>query len=249
MDYTLKKKLFAGLAITGISLSGTSSADINELSQVVFTGWGGDIETGANLSSGNTEKQTFHAAFSLNKEGEKKNWGHTIKGSADTSTENDIQSEEEYRVLGQSRYNLSETDYVFGELEYINDRFSGFQYRVSEGVGYGRKFYNTPILAISGEVSGGGRHTQNTQDVKTNSFLAKLSAKVKWAVTNTVELREELSISFADSTISLSETSLRNALSENLYLKVGLSIEHNSEVPVGTEKTDTLTSISIGYKF
>ena len=53
----------------------------------------------------------------------------------------------------------------------------------------------------------------------------------------------------SDSTISRSETSLSANISGNLAMKVALNINNNSEVPVGTEKTDTETAITLVYSF
>tara|TARA_R110000868_G_scaffold189695_2_gene433084 strand:+ start:129191 stop:129925 length:735 start_codon:yes stop_codon:yes gene_type:complete len=244
----LKNTFFKACLITS-ALIQTSTAHANELVSDIFTGWEGDIEAGANFASGNTNKENLRFGATLNKEGEAKAWGHTVKASAHSATENNIRSEEKYRIIGQSRYNISTTNYVFGEAEYVNERLNGYQYRVSEGIGYGHKFYNTKQLRVAGEVSVGGRHSLDTQEVKENSALAKLSGKANWVINESIELAEDFSISFADSTITLSETSLKNKLSESLYLKVGVTIEHNSDVPSAKKNTDTLTSLSLGYKF
>lgn len=244
----IKNKIIIS-TVASVFLTGVASADVNSMVENVLTGWTGDVEAGASISSGNTEKQVMRFGLNLNKEGEENAWGHTVKATANSSTENDIRSEEEYRLSGQSRYNISATDYTFAELDYVNDRFSGFQYRISEGIGYGRKFYDTETLRIAGEVSVGGRHTLDTLDEKTNSALAKVSGKVNWDINENIEFVEDLSVSFADSTIILSDTAVKSKLSENLYLKFGVTIEHNSDVPSKTEKTDTLTSFSLGYKF
>ena len=215
----------------------------------VVTGWEGNLDFGASFASGNTEKETIHGGLDMNKDGEEGGWGHTLKASVDSAKESDVQSEEEYRVLGQSRYNVSETDFTFVELEYVNDRFSGYQYRVSEGVGYGRKFYNSETFKLVGEASVGARQEKDTDDKESNGFLGKLAGKMQWKINDNVSLHEDVSVAFSDTTITRSETSLRNALSENLYLKLGLTVENNSEVPEGTEKTDTTTTVGVGYRF
>lgn len=53
----------------------------------------------------------------------------------------------------------------------------------------------------------------------------------------------------SDSTISRSESALSSDIVGNLAMKLALNIKHQSEVPVGNEKTDTETSMTIVYKF
>lgn len=244
------------LLLTATCLVSTMPAQAAELYKVAshvvkstITGWDGDVAFSASFASGNTEKEEVKGELQLNKEAPAKEWGHTIKASAHSSKENDQQSEEEYRILGQSRFNLSEKDFAFGELEYINDRFGGYQYRISEGVGYGRRFYNNETFKLVGEVSLGARQEKDTSDKTSNNVSSKLSTKAHWHINDNLELHEDLSVVFSDGTLTRSETSLRNDMTDSLYLKVSFVYEHNSDVPDDKESTDTLTSVGVGYRF
>ena len=44
-------------------------------------------------------------------------------------------------------------------------------------------------------------------------------------------------------------TALTAKVNTSLALKVSLTIKNNSEVPVGTEKTDTETAVTLVYSF
>ena len=242
----MKTLLTAGAASACLVLLSTA-AFAEETS--LFEGWNKNIEAGATYSSGNTEEETTNVAIKLNKEGSVQQWGHTIKLAAKSSKDDGVRNEEEYRAATQSRFNTTEDDYKFIELEYIKDRFSGYDYRMSENIGQGKKFYDTENFKLAGEASLGLRQTEDTNGSKDNSMLVKFAAKANWQINEHVALSEELSVAIADTTITLSETAIKNALSDNLYFKMGLTIEHNSDVPAGTDNTDTTTSINLGYSF
>ena len=97
--------------------------------------WEASAELGLAYETGNTEKENVYGKGEIEHEFDK--WENTATFKVDTSKESDIRISEEYRFGNQTRYNLSEKDYVFGEIEYVNDRFSGYDYRISEYIGYG----------------------------------------------------------------------------------------------------------------
>ncbi len=210
--------------------------------------WDGNIEFGANVKTGNTDKQQLNFVGKLNSYWEK--WENTIKATVDLGEENSVNTDEEYRVKDQIRYPLSELNYSFGELEYVNDRFSGYEYRTSELVGYGHYLIKEDDLTVIGEAGLGARQASLKNGDDENSFLGRGSTKIDWKIAKNISLTEDLTISVgSDSTITESETAIKSKLSESLYLKAGFDIEHISDVPAGRDNTDTTTKITVGYDF
>ena len=211
--------------------------------------WKGNIEGAFNFQTGNTDKQDANIATKLTYS--KDVWQNILKLSANTSQESDVTQDEEYRVNNQTRYNISDTEYVFGELEYINDRFAGFESRISELFGYGRHLYSWNTLHITGEASLGARQSKLTDGSDENALLAKLLANADWKINNNLSLSQELSSAFAfdSSVISVSDTSLKSKISDSLYFKAGVNIEHIDDAPAGSKHVDTTTILGVGYDF
>lgn len=210
--------------------------------------WSGEAEAGINISTGNTEEE--HADAKVRLDHEKGKWHNTLKLKAYGSKENGVRTGEDYRSEFKSRYALTEKDYVFGDLEYVNDRFGGFESRLSETVGYGRKLYDTEKFKLDAEAGIGARQTSYTNGTDENTLLQTLGANAEWEITEGIDFREELKMSFGeDTTVTESETSLKTTLYKNLYLKFGVDVEHVSDVPPGTENTDVVTTLNVGYSF
>lgn len=210
--------------------------------------WKASIDAGLTFATGNTKQEngTLNTKF----EHEVERWKNVAKFSAVSSKENNTRTSEEYRLTGHSRYKWRPKDYFFGEAQYVNDRYSGHNYRISETVGYGHIFIENDLTLLEAEGSAGGRHTSLTNNTTENSLSQKLTGRFKHKLTSAISFDEEASVSFSeDATISESVTSLETKLVDDLYLKFSVHLEHISEVPAGTKNTDTLTSISLGYHF
>lgn len=208
--------------------------------------WSGDVELGAQFATGNTETQHLNAAASLVYERDK--WGHTSEVKIATTKEDGDRTREEYRVGHQVRYNLSSIDYAFGELDYVRDRFSGFEHRFSELLGYGRTLWASDGIVLKGEVGLGARQSIIEDEKDENSPLGKVGAKMKWDISDNMQLSEELSSSIgSDAIITEFDSALKTRMVDNLHLKFGVNMEHISDVPDGREKLDVVTTVNIVY--
>lgn len=211
-------------------------------------GWEGNVEGGLMVQTGNSENENLNGAFELKKEIDK--WTHTIKASAANNSSDDVRSAEEYRASVKSDYGLSPTDYVFGEIDAVKDRYSGYEYRVSEYLGYGHKYYNTDELKLSAEAGLGLQQSQPEGQDSENNFVQKIAGDLEWAINENLTLEQELSVEHASGVFfSISDTALRTKISEELALKVGYNMEHISDVPPGTEKLDTKATVNVLYEF
>lgn len=209
----------------------------------------GSIEGGASIATGNTERENSRIEVKLDSTYGK--FENKLEGKASNTKDNNSRTEEYYKIANQLRYNFHPKAYGFGEFEFVSDRFSGFNSRISELLGLGYYFINEEELKISLESGIGARQTDFTGLKKDeNTFLGKAEANVFWKINEHVEFNQRLALSSgADNTVTESETSLKAFFTETLYFKVGYEIENNSTVPVGNKKTDTLTTFTIGYNF
>lgn len=208
----------------------------------------GNVEFGSTFETGNTQKEELKTNASLSYEKEK--WQNITKLKASNGKENDTRYDEEYRINNQLRYNRSNKDYFFGEAEYVNDRFSGFDYRISELAGYGYKLLSTDTMSLSVETSIGARQSKFINSDTENSFLGKIGQTYTWDINKNLSFSESLGISLAsDSTITEFEAAFKSKITDSLYLKASFEVEHISDVPANTKKTDTVAGLTLGYDF
>ncbi|MDA0781012.1 MAG: DUF481 domain-containing protein [Rickettsiales bacterium] len=208
----------------------------------------GNVDVGLQVANGNTKKQDLNGSAKINYKGD--GWSNTLSLSARGSEEGNVRTNEEYNINNQTKYDITERSYSFLELEYVNDRFSGYNYRISELLGMGYKFYDTDNFKLSGESSMGGRQGELSDGSTERSMLGKLGAKAEWKITKDITLNQDINSSFSsDAVITTWDTNIKKSLTDNLYLKFNYNLQHTDDVPVGVQHTDSFTSVGVGYEF
>lgn len=229
--------LFGGLALTGTAIAEDSVST-----------WGGEAELGIVATDGNTETQTISAkAKAIN---ERKKWKHELGFEALNTEDKDTTTAERYSLTGKTNYKLSERDYIFGYANYKDDRFSGYDWRASEAIGYGRHVIAEEDLTLDVEAGLGARQSERDDGVEEDEGLVRLYGALGWKISDTSKFTEELSSEIGeDVTISKSVTGLKTQINSSLAMKITYTVEHTSEVPATIEKVDRETAVTLVYSF
>lgn len=232
------------LILAGAVAAATPSAAMG----VLGTEWKGAGEFGYVATSGNTDTQSLSAKINLGHERAK--WRHTLNLEALNNADNDVTTAERYAGNWQTDYKFTEFDYIFGRLAYETDKFSGYDYRTSETLGYGRRVLKTPRMTLDLEAGAGARQSRLETDGTEHETIARLAGRYAWQISPTAKFTEDLSTEIgADATITRSVTALQTDILGNLAMKLSYTVENTSDVPPGVEKTDTETMVSLVYKF
>ncbi|HHM06291.1 MAG TPA: DUF481 domain-containing protein [Gammaproteobacteria bacterium] len=211
--------------------------------------WKGEAELGVVNTSGNTDTQKINARAKLETEREK--WRHIIKAEALKSSDNDKTTAERYELSGQSNYKFNEYDYLFGTLKYEDDQFSGYDYRLTAALGYGRRLIHRDNLVVDVEAGPGYRLSKEeaTGDDISEAVL-RAAGDLLWKISKTTQLTEELSTEIGEqSTVSKSVTGLKSQINGNFATKITFTVKHVSDVPAGVKNTDTETAVTLVYSF
>lgn len=212
-------------------------------------GWSGEAELGAVFTGGNTETETVNAKASVANERDR--WRHAAKGEAVLASDAGGTTAERYLVTGKSDLKLGPANYLFVTANWETDRFSGYDYRASEALGYGRRLLPGPPVTLDLEGGPGVRQSRlkNQGGVKSEA-LARLAGKLLWKISGTSSLTEDLTAEVGeDATITRSVTALKTQVAGQLATKVSLTVKNTSEVPAGVEKTDYETAVTLVYGF
>ena len=206
------------------------------------------VEGGITIESGNTQTESLYSKastyFQINQK-----FSNKASIRAENKKENKIRTKEEYLIKNQTKYNINQKHYSFLELEFNSDRFSGFNYRLFETLGYGYNVLNSDKTNLSIESGAGLSQTKFTNNNKEGAWLAKFGLNFDHQFNN-ASFIQELDIAFNDeNTVSNSDSGLKVILSDQLYLKLGLILEHQSNVEPNIKKLDSRTSLVIGYDF
>jgi putative salt-induced outer membrane protein len=208
----------------------------------------GNVRLGFLSTTGNTETTTMNSGFEASYTLER--WKHTALASAIYSEEDNITTAEAYEVGWTSGWDLTDRDFLFGRLNWRKDRFGGFDTQFSQTAGYGRKILTGEVHTLTADVGAGARQSEDQLGVTTNEFIAAGSLAYKWRFSETAEFNQTLRVEVGEeNTFSESVSSVSTQLIGAFRLVASYTIKNNSDAPVGTEKTDTLTAISLQYDF
>jgi putative salt-induced outer membrane protein len=202
--------------------------------------WSGKVALGYLASSGNTDTTALNfdgeVKYSVNK------WHHSLLGRAVLQTSDKESTAESYKAAYNLKYDLSDRNYLFGLLDYNNDRFSSYDQQTFQIVGAGRRFIMTEKHELNGEL-GIGAGQSDFRDCKPDDVLAgacvigppqtapfgtsenevtyRLSGDYKWQISETASFRQRLASNIGSSNIfteSLSElrAGLRSTVTRTL---------------------------------
>ncbi len=210
--------------------------------------WSGEAELGIVSSEGNTETQTISAKGKAANERGK--WKHEVGLEALNTEDANVTTGERYTLTGKSKYKISPKAYGFGVINYEDDRFSGYDWRASEFIGYGRSVITEENLNLDLEIGVGGRQSKTDAGVSEDEGAARLAGSLAWKISSTSKFTEELTSEIGeDVTISKSVTGLKSQINGSLAMKITYSVKHVSEVPVNIEKVDRETAVTLVYSF
>lgn len=222
-------------------------------------GFSGEVGLGWVATRGNTRNSTTNFKGQLDYDAAP--WHYSLLGQAIGASQSGQTTAEAYRLAGKTKYDLNSTIYLFGLLDYNKDRFSGYEHQLYETGGVGWHVFKTPVHELSLE-AGVGVTQSKTRAIEVlnppgtipsetrNELVGRVGAEYLWHISDTATFSEKASTLIAgDNTYAESTTELKARLVGNLALVLGYLVKYNTDVPAGTQKTDSLTSVSLAWKF
>ena len=238
------KRFHIFIAAQAIFLSANSFAAPEDNDGV----WKGNVELGIVNTTGNTKTETTSAKAKAATETEK--WRHTITYESLNSSDQGVTTAERYALNGQSDYKLDKKNFFFAMINYEDDRFSGYDYRMTEAIGYGRRVLDEPDLTLDLEIGPGARQSKLETGKTENETMVRGAGKLNWKISKTSSFTEDLSVDAGeDSTVTKSVSALSAQINGSLATKITYTVKNTSDVPVGVKKTDTELAVTLVYKF
>ncbi|MBT8140092.1 MAG: DUF481 domain-containing protein [Gammaproteobacteria bacterium] len=224
----------------------------------------GEAELGIVATSGNTTTENINAKLKLTTD--TPNWAHEANlgalGSSneDADTGVDQTTAEKYFANYKADRKLDDRSYLYGLTTWEDDRFSGFEYQATTGVGYGYKAIAEEDKTLSFEIGPGYRYnaidtTQAIAEEDEDEATLRLGERYDWKFSETAELNQYLTVEGGEeNTISRFGLALKSALSGALALRVGIDVKHTenpAKDATGKEfdDIDTETYATVGYSF
>ncbi len=233
----MKKLLSLGVALLAFSSFGHAAE------------WKGNAELGFVQTGGNTDTS------SLNVKGkgiyDAEEWRTTAEAGALQSKDTGNTTSEKYTFSIQEDWKVFESGYFFARYSYEQDKFGGYNSRMSETVGYGFDILKEADMTWNAEVGGGARQSEDLAAVKTSDSIVRASTVFNWKISDTTAFSQTLSTegSSKGGYTTKSETALTNQVAGNLSSKISYSVANNSKAPAGTKASDTVFAASLVYSY
>lgn len=106
------------------------------------------------------------------------------------------------------------------------------------------------ILNLDLEAGLGGRRSKPDIGNTNTEAVLRLAGFFNWQISDSSKFSQDLVSEIgSDVTISRSVTALSAQINSTLALRLSYTIRHTSEVPVGIEKVDRETAVTLVYGF
>lgn len=228
-----------------------------------FGTWSGETVVGGNYRSGAQDLLSLHAAFKVTQVIGR--WKNTGEVKFDLARADGVTNSQDLEIKGRLRRDIDEKLYGFGIAAYEDDRFSGFEYQITEGVGVGYQLFDTESFRLSLEGGPSVRHNLVSRtDEFNNEILLRLAGMLEWDISDTAKLSNETALlltrnsieldtrSFgqvSDSSESTNTTALDMQIIGNLAARLSYELHFRSDPPPGAQTTESTARISLVHNF
>jgi putative salt-induced outer membrane protein len=210
--------------------------------------WSGNVSLGYLATTGNTE--TSNAKFGFGVDYAIDKWVHGLTGTAMGASEDNETTAEAYSLGWKSTYDLSDRNYLFGRANWLKDRFSGYDYQLTETAGFGRRVIMDSNQTLNLEIGPGARQSETSEGDEQNEAILRLAADYQYVFNENAQLDFDLGVETGeDNTFTEAILGLKTRLVGSLAAVLAYTVRNNTDVPDDTEKTDTMTSVSLEYSF
>lgn len=211
--------------------------------------WSGDLAAGYVKSSGNANASTLNLKFDL--DWKSAPWENLLIGSAYKANSNGDNTDEKYSIGDKLLFNLNPDDYVFGQVNYDDDRFGAIAERYSGSTGYGRHLLKSSTQTLDLDVGLGASRTREQDATAFESdMIGTFGATYVWKISAGSQFKQTLRTEFGPSNTFINPVSeLKLTIINSLFAALGYEVRYNTETPAQTYHTDQITTINVGYTF
>lgn len=238
----------AALAI--IAFPASASAQITE-------GWTGSAGVSGSTTSGNTETTDVGIGIDLTKT--TGDWRNKFDVTYDLGSADGEDTKNRLFLGYQLDRDLSDRLYVYGNANYFKDDFGAYDngYFAGAGLGYQVLKADPNFWRLEAGLGYRVQETRATGIFGTAGFVDSVSddeialragSEFKYALNDAVSFYNNSEvISGSSNTYLWNDAGIEAQLAGNFSARFGVRVDHNTEVPAGREKTDTITRGALVY--
>jgi putative salt-induced outer membrane protein len=215
-------------------------------------------QAGIVAARGNTETDSANAKFEIEREFE--TWKPQASLAGVYASEETGATGQRWDARGQLDYKFHEKGFSFLSARYEEDRFSGFEYQATYGMGFGWRFYDDMTTKLITQIGAGYKTLQSRDAIsddgltfipgeREEDLVLQSTVDFKHELTETTQILNKVLVEHGeDNTFAQNDLSLQVKIMSSLALALGYSVRYNTEPPPGFETMDTLTTVNLVYE-
>jgi len=140
--------------------------------------------------------------------------------------------------------------YAYANADYFQDDFGAFETGYFVGTGLGYKLIQPEPLAwdLSAGLGYRSQKSQGPLSITENELALRARSDIDYQFNDAVSLYNDTELLYsASDTYIWNEVGLTAQLMGNLAARASFRVDNHSTVPLGREKTDTITRIGVVY--
>lgn len=207
--------------------------------------WEPTAELGVVNTTGNSQTTSVNGKFALS--GEDDAWTHDYYLTALRAESSDELTANRAELGAKSARKMGERSYLGAVGRYENDDFSAYRYQATLALNYGVKVFKDDESRLLLEAGPGIRRSflvgsgEAEQDALLRGF-----ADYEHQLTDSTTFFNTLLVEAAqDNTFVQNDIGIAVSINRTLALKAALQARHNTQMPAGLDRTDTLASVNI----
>jgi Putative salt-induced outer membrane protein len=211
--------------------------------------WSGNASAGYQMTGGNSKSTSVN--FKGDLEFLSGPWSNSLTGAAASASTNNSTTAENYAANEKLNYSFTPKDFVFGSLNYVNNRFSGVLEQYSEAVGYGRRLIASKTQTLDTSIGVGANEQRLAPpDGHRTQAIGVFDLNYIWQISSSAEFHQTIHVeSGKQNTFVDPISSLKLNIAGNLFAQLTYEAQYNSNIPAGRVHTDTFTTVNFGYSF
>jgi putative salt-induced outer membrane protein len=215
----------------------------------LLRGWKGHGQVGASTTSGNTRSTGLAVGLDFSRDGLK--WTHAFNATFDYQRDNGVETKSRYFGSYQANYRFNERLYLLGLTSWESDRFSGFDSRSTESLGFGYTLIRGPKITLAVEGGPALRQTDFIPAGPKNTIASRAALNSAWSVLPNLHLTENMSYYNEDKDGTFtSNTALTVGLIGSLSVQASYLAQYeNTPVTVLLHRYNSTARTTLVYSF
>lgn len=232
--------------VADISAAQAAEREAKLASAGFFENWTGSGQLGAAVTTGNVEQKSFTAGLDLKRDGIR--WRHRANALFDILDTEDGNDQQRILAGYQIDYKFSERLYLWGRFEYEKNREAGIKRRFAESAGLGWRAVAAERVTWDLEAGPALRQTLFI-DGEENTLAVRGASRFLWQISDSAAFTNDTFMFWDDAGSVQNTAALTSKLFGALSARLSFNLAWEEEPPLGLEKLDTTSRITLVYDF